>query len=148
MCAEMHQWRAGDVRPAAKHSGRVRAFHSNVIAVLPPAGEIDGDGGNGRSARAMPTIARTRRGPSVRGRKTIASTGARTGAPTHNTARATVRLPGSANAIGGARRSPQRWQRWTRQRRGTPPPPGPIRPVPAGGKPHNKPDLDPFLAKT
>jgi hypothetical protein len=59
MCAEMHQWRAGDVWPAAKHSGRVRKFRGNVIAVLLPAGANDGDAGNGRSARAMPTIART-----------------------------------------------------------------------------------------
>ncbi len=105
------------MRPAAKHSGRVREFHSKVIAVLPPAGVNDGDGGNGRSARAMPTIARTRHGRSVRGRKTIATTGARTGGPTHNTARATVRLRGSGNATGGARRSLQSLQRWTRQRR-------------------------------
>jgi hypothetical protein len=108
MRAEMHQWRSGDVRLAAMHSGRVRKFQTNVIAVLTPASVKGGAAGSGRSGRATPTIARTRHGHSVRGRKIIANTGASTGAFTRNTANATVMLPGSGNAIGGAA---PRWPR-------------------------------------
>jgi hypothetical protein len=121
MRAEMHQWRSGDVRLAAMHSGRVRKFQTNVIAVLPPANVKGGAAGNGRNARAMPTIARTRHGHSVRGRKIITNTGASTGAFTRSTASATVMLPGSGNAIGGAApRWPRSLQRWTRHGRDRP----------------------------
>src|SRR5216684_4331190 len=103
------------------HSGRVRKFHSSVIAVLPPASVKDGVAGNGTSARAIPTIARTRHGHSVRGRKTMANTGASTGAFTRSTARATVTLPDGGNAIGGtARPSSRSLQRWTRHGRDHP----------------------------
>ena len=121
MRAEMHQWRSGDVRLAAMHSGRVRKFQTNVIAVLPPANVKGGAAGNGRNARAMPTIARTRHGHSVGGRKIITNTGASTGAFTRSTASATVMLPGSGNAIGGAApRWPRSLQRWTRHGRDRP----------------------------
>src|ERR1700730_8684813 len=127
MRAEMHQWRSGDVRLAAMHSGRVRKFQTNVIAVLTPASVKGGAAGNGRNARAMPTIARTRHGHSVRGRKIITNTGASTGAFTRSTASATVMLPGSGNAIGGAApRWPRSLQRWTRQWRDRPYRQGPI----------------------
>jgi hypothetical protein len=109
------------VRLAAMHSGRVRKFQTNVIAVLTPASVKGGVAGNGRNARAMPTVARTRHGHSVRGRKIIANTGASTGAFTQSTASATVMLPGSGNAIGGAApRWPRSLQRWTRQWRDRP----------------------------
>ena len=121
MRAEMRQWRSGDVRLAAMHSGRVPKVQTHVTAVLTPASVKDGDVGSRRSARAMPTIARTRHGRSVRGHKIIANTGASTGAFTRNTASATVVLPGSGNAIGGdARPSTRSLQRWTRHGRDRP----------------------------
>lgn len=121
MRAEMRQWRSGDVRLAAMHSGRVRKFQTNDIAVLTPASVKDVAAGNGRNARATPTIARTRHGHSVHGRKIIENTGASTGAFTRNTASATVMPPGSGNAIGGnARQSSRSLQRWTRHGRDHP----------------------------
>ena len=117
-CAEMHPWRAGDVRAAARHSGRVRKFLSSIIAVLPPASGSDGASGSRPSAPATPIIARTRHGHSVHGRRAIANTGASTGARTHNTARAIATGPGSGSVIAGSvrlRRKPHGSQRWTRR---------------------------------
>src|SRR2546430_9771438 len=135
-CAEMHPWRAGDVRAAARHSGRVRKFLSSIIAVLPPASGSDGASGSRPSAPATPIIARTRHGHSVHGRRAIANTGASTGARTHNTARAIATGPGSGSVIAGSvrlRRKPHGSQRWTRRwriRRGPPALFGPVPPAP------------------
>ena len=101
---------------AGRHFGRVRRFHSSVIAVLQPASVNDGAVGSKQSAPATRTIARTRHGHSVRGRKAIANTGAIIGARTRNTARAIAPLPGSGSVIAGGmrlRRALQGLQRWT-----------------------------------
>jgi hypothetical protein len=118
ICAEKHPWRAGDVRAAAKHFGRGRKCQGSCTAVRRPASVSVGAAGKGLSARAIPIIARTRHGPSVPGRKAIASTGARIGEPTRITASATVTDPGSGNAIAGSVRVRRRLpslQRWTRR---------------------------------
>ena len=117
ICAEMRPWRAGDVRAAAGHSGRGRKCQGSSTAVRLPASVSAGAAGNGPSARAMPIIARTRHGPSVPGRKAIASTGASIGEPTRTTASATATDPGSGDAIAGSVRvrRPQSLQRWTRR---------------------------------
>src|SRR5260370_33976023 len=129
--------RGGNVRGAGRHFGRVRRFHSSVIAVLQPVSVNGGAVGSKQSAPATRTIARTRHGHSVRGRKAIANTGARIGARTRNTARAIAPLPGSGSAIAGGgrlRRALQGLQRWTRRCRihpclqgfiGSSPPPPP-----------------------
>src|SRR5258708_6313595 len=118
ICAEGRSWRGGTVRGVGGHFGRVRRFHSSVIAVL-LAVSVNGDAvGSRRSAPATRTIARTRHGHSVRGRKAIANTGARIGARTRNTARAIAPLPGSGSVIAGGmrlRRALQGLQRWTRR---------------------------------
>src|SRR5258708_16682216 len=137
ICAEGRSWRGGTVRGVGGHFGRVRRFHSSVIAVLQPV-SVNGDAvGSRRSAPATRTIARTRHGHSVRGRKAIANTGAIIGARTRNTARAIAPLPGSGSVIAGGmrlRRAPPGLQRWTRpcpipppphRFTGSPPPPPP-----------------------
>jgi hypothetical protein len=104
------------VRGVGGHFGRVRRFQGSVIVVL-PAVSVNGDAvGSRRSMPATRTIARTRHGHSVRGRKAIANTGASIGARTRNTARAIGPLPGSGSAIAGGmrfRRALRSLQRWT-----------------------------------
>src|SRR5260370_5639934 len=115
--------RGGNVRGAGRHFGRVRRFHSSVIAVLQPVSVNDGAVGSKQSAPATRTIARTRHGHSVRGGKAIANTGAIIGARTRNTARAIAPLPGSGSVIaGGVRLRPalQGCQGWKRRGPGHP----------------------------
>ena len=57
--------------------------HIKRTAVLRPVSACDGNAGNRRSGRAMPTTARTRPGPSAPGCGAIATTSASIGAPTH-----------------------------------------------------------------
>jgi hypothetical protein len=118
ICAEGRSWSGGTVRGAGRHFGRVRRFHGSVIAALQRVSVNDVAVGSKQSAPATRTIARTRHGHSVRGRKAIANTGASIDARTRNTARAIAPLPGSGSAIGGGmrlRRAPQGLQRWTRR---------------------------------
>jgi len=118
ICAEGRSWSGGTVRGAGSHFGRVRRFHSSIIAALQPVSVNDGAVGSKQSAPATRTIARTRHGHNVRGRKAIANTGASIGAHTRNTARAIAPLPGSGSVIAGGmrlRRAPQGLQRWTRR---------------------------------
>ena len=115
ICADKHPWRAGDVRAAARHSGRGRKCQGSCIAVRRPASVSGGAAGNGPSARA-----RTRHGPSVPGHKTIARIGASIGEPTQTNASATATDPGSGNVIAGSVRAHRvlpSFQRWTRRYR-------------------------------
>ena len=111
-------WRGGGVRPAAGRSDRVRKSRLRITAVDRPVSERDGDVGSGLSGRATPTTARTRRGPSARGLKAIATIGASIGAHIPSTARAIAlrRATGNASVVGGGWRSLQRWTRQGRFR--------------------------------
>src|SRR5258708_15061662 len=77
ICAEGRSWRGGTVRGVGRHFGRVRRFHSTVIAGL-LAVSVNGDAvGSRRTAPATPAITRTRHWHSIRGRKAIPTTCAR-----------------------------------------------------------------------